>query len=171
MSATTLPRSRPAVLHWTMIRRRTFSRLIVFGPLDSTTWATALNGIWPPRGSSMDSRRNCSGSSAERIVQPDGQIELPFALHDLGDHAAVHRRFDQFVHVVGVQPVPREGRPIQVDPQLRNFDLLLDHQVLDAGHVLDGRLHLVGFRPQHVEVVAVELDADLGLHAGEHLRR
>ena len=37
-------------------------------------------------------------------------------------------------------------------------------------HALDGRLHFVGLGPQDVEIVAVELDADLGLHAGEHLR-
>jgi len=32
ISATTPPKSRPAVLHWTMMRRRTFSWLIVFRP-------------------------------------------------------------------------------------------------------------------------------------------
>ena len=45
----------------------------------------------------------------------------------------------------------------------------LDDRRRHAGHVLDGRLDLLGRLPQRVEVVAVDLDGDLGVDAGEHV--
>ncbi len=105
---------------------------------------------------------------AERIVQPHQQIELPLPHHKLRDHPAVHGRLDQFIHVGRVQAVGGQRLSVQVDAQLRDFDLLLDHQVFHAGHPLDRRLHFVRFDPQHIQIIAVELDPDLGLHAGKH---
>ena len=48
MSFTTLRRSRPSVLAEMTILRLTFSRLIVFGPLDETTSATYESGMGLP---------------------------------------------------------------------------------------------------------------------------
>jgi hypothetical protein len=50
MSATTLPRSRPATLDDTTIRRWTFSRRIMLAPISRRTSATTRMGTVSPDG-------------------------------------------------------------------------------------------------------------------------
>ena len=63
ISATTSTSPRPVTLHWMTIRRRTSSRLIVFGPLDLYSLANDDSGVVPPFGRSIDSRLSASMSS------------------------------------------------------------------------------------------------------------
>ena len=81
---------------------------------------------------------------AKFIVQAHDQIELALALDDLGNDAAVHGRLDELVDVVRGQAIAGQLLAIELDLKLGNFDLLFDHQVLDARHALDRRLHFVG---------------------------
>ncbi len=58
---------------------------------------------------------------------------------------------------------------VELDLQLRDFHLLLDHQIFDPWDIGDCRPHLFRLVAEHRQIVAVELDADLRLHAGEHV--
>ena len=60
--------------------------------------------------------------------------------------------------------------PIQFDPQLGNHDLLLRQEIFDAGNALHDGLHFLQFRPEHIQVVAIQLDRHLRLDPGKHGR-
>ena len=81
----------------------------------------------------------------------------------------MHRRLDELVDVVGSQPVLDKPLAEQPDLELGNLRLLLDHQILHAGHIGDRPLHPLRRAPQHAEVVAVDLDTHLRLDAREHM--
>ena len=63
MSATTPPRSRPATLDEMTIRRCTFSRRIILGPISRRTPASSLTGTGPAEGVSTGRSRRRSKSA------------------------------------------------------------------------------------------------------------
>src|SRR5258705_547426 len=137
MSATTLPRSRPATLHETTIRRWTFSRSSMFGPCSRRTSASMRTGTMAPVGvstgrsatrsksamfdaSSFTSRSNVVPRSKMRpTVAPAKLLSRP---HGLLQAHVDFRRFDALdvLVVLGASRSPG-GRD---DFRLREEDLL-----------------------------------------------
>ena len=86
--------------------------------------------------------------SAILRLQTHDEIERALALHDLRRRRAADRGFDQAVHRVGAQPVPRELRAIDGDRETRLPELLHERDVIDAGHLLDDRLDRAPLLPR-----------------------
>ena len=97
------------------------------------------------------------------FIHPHQQIERPLTEQNFTDDLAIHSGRNVFVHIRRRQPVQFELIAGQLNAKLRNLDLWLDEQVshsLDSPHL---RSHLLRFLPQDVQIVTVNLDADLSL--------
>ena len=133
--------------------------------------ASADSGTRPPAGRLIARRRNAVEVVAVLVVEPHDQVELPLALNDFGNGAAVQGRFDELVDVV--RPSGRAG------PAARGLSWICSCGIstccstirsVTPGTSSDRRLDLLGRAAEHGQIVAVELDADLGLDAREHVR-
>ena len=104
------------------------------------------------------------------FVEPHHQVKGPLPVEHLRQYLPLHGGFDVFVDVDSAQAVGIQLAAVDLDLQLRYHDLLFDLQIAHPVDTLDGRFQFLGFVAQHVQVVAKQLDGDLGFHAGDHVR-
>ena len=99
------------------------------------------------------------------IAQSD--VEARLALLHLGQRVRAHRGLHGILHVGNVDAPALGGGAINLEIQIRLADDAEDSQVLDSLHGLHLRLNLFGLLLQCAKVVAVELDRQFALDAGD----
>ena len=106
---------------------------------------------------------------APGVVEAHHDVETARAVHQLRDHPAVRQALEMLGHSLGLQAVERSTRVVDDDIELGNAHLLLDLQVCETRNAR--QTPPKGFRQhtQCIEVLAEELDGDLGPHAREHM--
>ena len=105
-----------------------------------------------------------------RETHDDREMPVAAGLIEVTGAVAADRDLDRGVDVAGRQAVTRGARAIDVDLDRRLAERGEHREVGDALHGGEHRLDLVGGVGQRLQIVAVELDRVLALHAGDGLR-
>jgi hypothetical protein len=157
--------SLPSVLAERTIRRRPFSRAIWFGPSPSSIVASVESA--PHR------RRRSAAWRVRRHRAPHraahDEVEAAVAFDHLRDPLAVDHLLERTQQRARRNAVACRLVVVDADLDLRNQHLLLDLQVGDAGDLREPLAQLRRQAAQRVEIVAVDLQRDLGAHAGQQV--
>src|SRR4030095_9395905 len=100
------------------------------------------------------------------LTEPHDEAVALFALIDLPDLLARDDGLDHVVYVLDVEAVARDGCAVDRVGTLRQPGPLLDLHGFGASLFADGAGDLAGLPHERVEVVAEELDGDVGAHPG-----
>ena len=108
-------------------------------------------------------------AGAAHRVEAHHQIVAALALVDVPGHVARERGAQQRVQVADFEAVLRDFVAVVGHAHLRQGRDLLHLQVAHARQRPDEVGRLIGLLEEHLQVVAVNLDADVGLHARNQL--
>ena len=100
----------------------------------------------------------------------DGDVKAPVVLKNRADCRASHRGFDHVVHVLDVQSVTRDARPVDLNAKAGLVGFLLDGAV---GSSRNGAYHaqrLIGQTAQFREVRAADDHGEIGRGSGHRFR-
>ena len=145
------------------------SWLMTSGPFDGRAVARpATASTVPPAGVRISVLADRLGRRAVRRVEPNDDGIAPPPVDDFRRRHPADACLDGLAHVGDVQAVARDRGAIEVDLELHRTRAHADRYVLGAAHALDDALDLVRLLLEQRQAVAVDLDAELGLHAGDH---
>ena len=175
-SATKLPRSRPRTLQVMVIRRWPHSRVIVEGLSSRTSTAASCNerqtfafgcDDWQLLDELLGvvARRR---TAAIVFGQADDQRKPQLSIDDLADARAT-QCFHQIEHSASRNAVAGELVLFHFDLQDGQASQWFHGHVGIAGNALQHFLDFAGLGLQRPDVVAEELDRQVGAHAGDHL--
>ena len=166
-SLTKLPMSRPTTFSSIPIRRWPFSRLICVGPSTAFQIGELVEGHAIPA-------RHVDQQAAERLDrvpaflgEAQGDVERPVLLIQARQRLAGDGQFDDPQHVARVHAVARDLVSIHGHGQVRLPGQALHDQVGAAADAPEDGRHLACLPPQHVGIVAKELEDHLGLGPGD----
>ena len=151
----------------TTSRRRPFSRRIWFGP-DGLLDLGDLPRRDPSRRR-LDQKIAQALRGAQAFRQPHHHVEAAIAVDHPRDHAPVRQPAELIDHGGRLHAIKRGARIIDTDFELRNQYLLLDLHVGEAGNGRKLRAQFLGRVAHRVEIVAEDLQRDLGADAGQHV--
>ena len=106
---------------------------------------------------------------AQPVRQPHRDVEPAVAVDDARHHAPIRQPAELLDHGRRLHAVERGAAVIDADFELRNQDLLFDLKIGEPGMPPTRWRSRFRRGAQRVEIVAEDLQRDLGAHAGQHV--
>ena len=129
----------------------------------------ALEGDFGAGGRGDEQLAKVRGAPALGLGEAHDQVKGVAPFENAGHGDALDGRLHRLCHLAHGQTVAGDGVAVEVGAEDRDVRLRFDREVHHAGHRLHGLARLGGQQAQLVEVVAEDLDGDVGAGAGEHV--